>query len=53
MPTDFLPVFEKKFGVRLLEGYGLTEASPVCSFNRPDKISKPGSIGTSIHGSGD
>jgi long-chain acyl-CoA synthetase len=50
MPTDFLPVFEKKFGIRLLEGYGLSEASPVCSFNRPDIIYKPGSIGPAIWG---
>ena len=50
MPTDFLPVFEKKFGIRLLEGYGLSEASPVCSFNRPDIIYKPGSIGPAIRG---
>jgi len=50
MPADFLPVFEKKFGIKLLEGYGLTEASPVCSFNTPDKICKPGSIGPAIPG---
>ena len=50
MPASFLPVFEKKFNLKLLEGYGLTEASPVCSFNRLDKICKPGSIGTSILG---
>lgn len=50
MPADFLPVFENKFGIRLLEGYGLTEASPVCSFNRPDILTKPGSIGLPIQG---
>lgn len=50
MPPDFLRVFEEKFGIRLLEGYGLTEASPVCSFNRPDIICKPGSIGKAILG---
>ena len=50
MPPDFMLEFEKKFGVRLLEGYGLTEASPVCSFNRFDTVYKPGSIGTPIMG---
>lgn len=50
MPADFLPAFESKFGVRLLEGYGLTEASPVCAFNRPDITCKQGSIGPAIMG---
>jgi long-chain acyl-CoA synthetase len=50
MPADFIPVFEQKFSVRLLEGYGLTEASPACSFNRMETVAKPGSIGTALEG---
>lgn len=50
MPPEFFPVFEQKFGLPIFEGYGLTEASPVCSFNRLDKDPKPGSIGTSLAG---
>lgn len=50
MPADFMHVFEEKFNLKLLEGYGLTEASPVCSFNRFDQVYKPGSIGTAITG---
>jgi long-chain acyl-CoA synthetase len=34
----------------ILEGYGLSETSPVASFNHPDKPRKPGSIGTPIKG---
>jgi len=43
-------MFEKKFGVRLVEGYGLTEASPVCSVSRVNMEQKPGSIGIPISG---
>jgi long-chain acyl-CoA synthetase len=50
MPAEFMPVFEQKFGVRILEGYGLTEASPACSFNRMERVAKPGSIGTALTG---
>jgi long-chain acyl-CoA synthetase len=50
MPPDLIPVFEQKLGVRILEGYGLTEASPACSFNRLECVAKPGSIGTPLTG---
>ena len=46
MPPDFIPMFEDKFKCILREGYGLTEASPVCSVGMRDKVHKPGSIGT-------
>jgi len=50
MPAEFIPAFEKQFGVKIVEGYGLTEASPACSFNMLDRPQKPGSIGMAITG---
>ncbi|ALC91932.1 long-chain fatty acid--CoA ligase [Bacillus sp. FJAT-18017] len=48
MPVALLYNFEKTFNVRISEGYGLSEASPVTCFNPLDRERKPGSIGTSI-----
>jgi long-chain acyl-CoA synthetase len=45
MPLEFFPRFEARFGFNIMEGYGLTEASPVCAFTRPAGTHKPGSIG--------
>src|SRR5271166_5883826 len=42
--------FEQAFGCIILEGYGLSETSPVASFNHPDKVRKPGSIGIPVEG---
>jgi long-chain acyl-CoA synthetase len=50
MPEELMRNFEKKFDCIILEGYGLSETSPVASFNHPDKERKPGSIGTPIAG---
>ena len=50
MPVELIPVFEQKFGVKIMEGYGLTEASPVSSFSRLHMPQKPGSIGIPIPG---
>jgi long-chain acyl-CoA synthetase len=50
MPVEVLRGFEEKFGCVILEGYGLSETSPVASFNHPGRERKPGSIGTPIEG---
>ncbi len=50
LPVEVLRQFEDKFGAPVLEGYGLSETSPVASFNHPGRERKPGSIGTAIRG---
>jgi len=50
LPGEVLRGFEDKFGAAILEGYGLSETSPVASFNHPDRERKVGSIGTPIEG---
>ena len=50
LPVEVLRGFEAEFGCVILEGYGLSETSPVASFNHPDRERKPGSIGTPIRG---
>ena len=50
MPVELLRNFEERFKVPILEGYGLSETSPVASFNVRRKPRKPGSIGIPIWG---
>lgn len=50
MPVELLRGFEEVFGCKILEGYGLSETSPVACQNRPDRERKPGSIGIPIEG---
>jgi long-chain acyl-CoA synthetase len=50
MPVEVMKGFEEQFGCKVLEGYGLSETSPIASFNHPDRERKPGSIGTPIEG---
>jgi long-chain acyl-CoA synthetase len=50
LPVELMRGFEQAFDCIILEGYGLSETSPVASFNHPDRERKPGSIGTPIAG---
>jgi len=50
LPLQVLENFEAKFNVKILEGYGMSEGSPVVTFNHLDVGRKPGSIGTPVWG---
>ena len=50
MPVDVMKAFEAKYPVQILEGYGLSETSPVASFNTMSRPRKPGSIGYPVWG---
>lgn len=48
LPVEVIKKFGEKYGIKLLEGYGLSECSPVCTINPWQGIRKPGSIGLII-----
>jgi long-chain acyl-CoA synthetase len=50
LPVEVLRQFEAKFKVPIIEGYGMSEGSPVVTFNHLGRQRKPGSIGTPVWG---
>ena len=50
MPVEVLRDFERTFGARVLEGYGLSETAPVVAFNQLQRPSRPGTVGLPIFG---
>ena len=50
LPVKIIDEFESRFGVPIIEGYGMSEGSPVVTFNQLQIGRKPGSIGTPIWG---
>jgi long-chain acyl-CoA synthetase len=50
LPAEIVEPFERTFGGRILEGYGLTEASPVVSAHRFSGVRKLGSVGQALPG---
>ncbi len=49
MPEEAMKRLDERFGVTLLEGYGLTEASPIVTSSAAG-ASRPGSVGKVING---
>jgi long-chain acyl-CoA synthetase len=50
LPVEIINRFQNKFHVQILEGYGLSETSPVATFSDPESDPRPGSIGVPIWG---
>ncbi|MEU4557686.1 long-chain fatty acid--CoA ligase [Actinoplanes sp. NPDC023936] len=50
LPVEIIKAVKERFGVTILEGYGLSETSPVATFSDPNSDPRPGSIGIPIWG---
>src|SRR6266700_292967 len=50
LPVAILEAFEQKFGCRILEGYGLSEASAALTGHTLDIERRPGSVGKPLPG---
>jgi len=50
IPVAVIDRFRDAFGAEILEGYGLTETSPVATFNHSGREPRPGTVGQAIWG---
>ena len=50
MPAAAIHAFEQRFGVPLVEGYGLSEGTCASTLNPPDGVRKPGTVGPPLPG---
>jgi long-chain acyl-CoA synthetase len=50
MPVEVMRTFDERYGADIIEGYGLSETSPVASLNVRDRPKRPGSIGVPLWG---
>ncbi len=49
LPVEVLKGFEAKFDTKIMEGYGLSETSPIATFSRPDAV-RVGAVGYPVWG---
>ena len=50
LPVKIIEEFESRFDVPIIEGYRMSEGSPIVTFNQLEVGCKPGSIGTPVWG---
>ncbi|WP_282693485.1 long-chain fatty acid--CoA ligase [Streptomyces sp. CC208A] len=50
LPVEIIHQVRERLHVQILEGYGLSETSPVVTFSDPEREPRPGSIGVPIWG---
>ena len=50
LPVEIIRQFKDRFHVQILEGYGLSETSPLATFADRNRAPRPGSIGVPIWG---
>ncbi|MBC7724880.1 MAG: long-chain fatty acid--CoA ligase [Burkholderiaceae bacterium] len=50
IPVAIIEKFREAFGAQIFEGYGLTETSPVATFNHVGREPRPGTVGQAIWG---
>ena len=50
MPRQLIGEFEERFGVPVVEGYGLSECTVVCTLNPLHGVRKAGSVGVPVPG---
>lgn len=50
IPVAVIEKFRAEFGAEIHEGYGLTETSPVATFNHVGRKTRPGTVGQALWG---
>lgn len=50
MPAELIARFENRFGVPVVEGYGLSEGTCASTLNPPNRARKPGTVGLPLPG---